>query len=366
MRILPVLLVLCLPAVAPAEKFALKDGDRVVLLGNALVEREQLSGWWELALTTRFHGKKVVFRNLGWSGDDVYGTSRAGFGDANLGFKELREHALALKPTVLLIGYGNVEAFDGPAGKEKFRKGLETLLDALAPAKAKVVLLSPIAPAKLGKPFPDPAKQAENVRLYAQVVSEVASERGHLFADLYTLLDTGEKAKTLDGITLTGEGYRESAGRFEKALGLSEQRFALGLGVKSLGLHAGMNKIAADGLAQGEYTLTMDGTEIATLDAKSWERGLFVRAPAGEAARLEKLRKLIVAKNELYFHRWRPQNVTYLLGFRKHEQGNNAREIPQFDPLVEAKEKEIAALAAPLMVKFELKRAAKPGSKGPG
>ena len=52
---------------------------------------------------------------------------------------------MALKPTVLVIGYGNVEAFDGPAGKEKFRKGLERLLDTLAPTKARVVLLSPVA-----------------------------------------------------------------------------------------------------------------------------------------------------------------------------------------------------------------------------
>ena len=48
----------------------------------------------------------------------------------------------------------------------------------------------------------------------------------------------------------------------------------------------------------------------------------------------ESVRATINAKNELYFHRWRPQNVTYLFGFRKHEQGNNAVEIPQFDPLV--------------------------------
>ena len=36
-RTFPLLLVLCLPASAPAaEKFALKDGDRVVFLGNTL------------------------------------------------------------------------------------------------------------------------------------------------------------------------------------------------------------------------------------------------------------------------------------------------------------------------------------------
>ena len=37
----------------------------------------------------------------------------------------------------------------------------------------------------------------------------------------------------------------------------------------------------------------------------------------------KKIRKLIVDKNELYFHQSRPQNQAYLWGFRKHEQGNN-------------------------------------------
>ena len=36
--------------------------------------------------------------------------------------------------------------------------------------------------------------------------------------------------------------------------------------------------------------------------------------------------------------------VTYLFGFRKHEQGNNAVEIPQFDPLVVELETQIQAL----------------------
>jgi hypothetical protein len=48
-----------------------------------------------------------------------------------------------------------------------------------------------------------------------------------------------------------------------------------------------------------------------------------------------------VRKDELFFNRWRPQNETYLFGFRKHEQGQNAREIPMFDPLIEAADKRI-------------------------
>ena len=75
-----------------------------------------------------------------------------------------------------------------------------------------------------------------------------------------------------------------------------------------------------------------------------------------ERDQVEQLRKTINAKNLLFFYRWRPQNITYLFGFRKHEQGNNAVEIPQFDPLVEAKEKEIARLRKPVPHVYELIR----------
>ena len=57
----------------------------------------------------------------------------------------------------------------------------------------------------------------------------------------------------------------------------------------------------------------------------------------------ESLRQLILKKNELFFHRYRPQNVTYLFLFRKGEQGNNAVDIPKFDPLVKDLEGQISA-----------------------
>jgi hypothetical protein len=70
---------------------------------------------------------------------------------------------------------------------------------------------------------------------------------------------------------------------------------------------------------------------------------------------VERLRKAIVQKNLLYFHRWRPQNDTYLFGFRRHEQGQNAKEIPQFDPLVARVEADIARLRVPVPHTYELR-----------
>ena len=69
---------------------------------------------------------------------------------------------------------------------------------------------------------------------------------------------------------------------------------------------------------------------------------------------MEKIRKITVEKNRLYFHRWRPQNETYLFGFRKHEQGQNAVEIPRFDPLVAEQDAVIAKLKVPVKHTYEI------------
>ena len=64
----------------------------------------------------------------------------------------------------------------------------------------------------------------------------------------------------------------------------------------------------------------------------------------GGASALGDLQELIRAKNKLFLHRHRPQNETYLRGFRAHEQGTNAAEIARFEPLVAAKDAEIQKL----------------------
>jgi hypothetical protein len=64
---------------------------------------------------------------------------------------------------------------------------------------------------------------------------------------------------------------------------------------------------------------------------------------------VEPLRQAIIEKNQLFFYRWRPQNETYLFGFRKHEQGKNGKEVAEFDPLVGKAEDEIEKLRKALM-----------------
>src|SRR5262249_28085914 len=45
-------------------------------------------------------------------------------------------------------------------------------------------------------------------------------------------------------------------------------------------------------------------------------------------------------------YRSRPENMAYIFGFRRREQGQNAVEIPRFDPLIAAEEAIIGKLRA--------------------
>jgi len=378
-----------------AEEFKLVDGDRVVWVGNVMIEREQRYGYWELALTARFPERNITFRNLGWSGDNVFGEAQARFGSVAEGFRHLKEHVTALNPTVILAGYGGNEAFDGEAGLPRFRKGLEANLDMLAATKARIVLLAPLRQEKMGAPLPDPTEHNRNLRLYRDVLKEVAEKRGYPFVDLYTLV--GEDAGNVpamhltdNGIHLTAYGYWKAASALEKGLGLERGRWLIDLdkggnagvteGVKLADIQASPLRFQATdtllpvppappggpaqgtdrvlrvrGLPAGKYTLRIDDKPVVTNTEAEWATGVkLTRGP--EFDQVEKLRSAIIDKNQLFFHRWRPQNETYLFLFRKGEQGQNAKEVPQFDPLIVKQEEEIAKLRVPMMHRYELKK----------
>jgi lysophospholipase L1-like esterase len=386
-------------AIHAAEPFELKDGDRVVFVGSTLIEREQRYAYWEMALTTHFPDRNITFRNLGWSGDTVFGEARAAFDPVPEGFRRLKDHVLALKPTVIILAYGTNESFEGEAGLPKFVEGLNTLLDTLAPAKARIVLLSPLRQEDLGRPLPDPATNNKNLALYSDAIRKVAEKRHARFVDLYEVLGDGSKKTpsaplTDNGIHLTAFGYWRAGAALEESLGLKPPRLAVivkndGSVVQAQGAKAEQDKtrplcyhvtsdrlpmpnmpdespkgvafswgeqvVRVQGLPEGKYVLMIDGKPAATATAKGWDAEVILeRGP--EFDQVERLRKAVIEKNRLYFHRWRPQNETYLFGFRKQEQGQNAKEIPEFDPFVEKKEGEIAQLRKPQTRTWEFVR----------
>jgi lysophospholipase L1-like esterase len=389
----PLLGLLAVGGVRAGDGFELKDGDRVVLVGNTLIEREQRYGHWESALTRRWPGRKIIFRNLGWSGDTVFGDARASFDPPAKGFSRLVEGVLSLKPTVIVVAYGSNEAFAGKDGLADFVKGLDKLLDALAPAKARIVLLAPLQQEDLGRPLPDPTTENRNLRLYVDALRDAAKKRGLLFVDSLFNLGESKTSLTDNGIHLTNRGYWSTAFELERGLGLPTLNWRVeidaaakaaktpqgtkldkmtfgplrfqatdaALPAASLKSEKGHSErsLAVKGLPPGRYTLSIDGKAVATAGADEWGKGVSI-GTGPEFVQSERLREAIVAKNRLYFYRWRPQNETYLYGFRKHEQGKNAREVPLFDPLVEKQETEIDKLRVPATHTYELKEEAKP------
>lgn len=288
------------------EPIELKDGDRVVFLGNTLIEREQKYSYWELLLTVAWPDRNVTFRNLGWSGDTVWGESRAGFGTQADGFKALKEQVAEAKPTVIFVGYGNVEAFAGENGLPKFLEGFNQLLDVLEATKARIVVLGPTLQNGAESPNPHWKQYNGDVRSYSRAMSEAVGKRGHRYVEFITITES-KPFQTNDVLPMTEDGAT----------------------IAELGY------VALFDAMTDQLQLPKESEDLADK--------LFP-----EDGSVPPLLVSIRKKNELFFHRWRPQNETYLFGFRKHEQGNNAKEVFEFDPLVTAEEKKIAELRTKL------------------
>lgn len=395
---------LCLTAVwglAPA--FELKDGDRVAWIGNTLIEREQEFGYWELALTARWPERHITFRNFGWSGDTVTGESRKYYGSyrntemEQKGLDRLLRHVKQFKPAVMFLGYGANASFQGEEGLPAFLDGYRALLDRLEEAaEARCVLVSPIRHENLGPPYPDPAAHNRDLELYTRAIGRLAGERGCEFVDFFHALGQHTKPSrplTHNGIHLTAYGYYHAALALEAELGLDPAARRVSADLNSRrsvpegaalipysspkkvrlsvrwpllpipapeeapGREAALGgALAVQGLVPGVWRLMANGETLAKHRAALWERGVALRrGPA--AARAERLRKVILEKNRLFFHSYRPHNDTYLRGFRKHEQGRNAAEIERFDPLVWKNEEKIRELRVPARRTYVLRRA---------
>lgn len=283
------------PAGAAPPPFELKSGDRVVFLGNTMIERAQKFGRWESVFLRSFPEAKLSFRNLGWSGDTVWADSRGIFDPPAVGYQRMIKQIQDLKPTVILLGYGGNEAFAGKPGLVAFENQLNKLLTDLKSTEAKIVIVSPYRYENQGAPLPDPAEHNRDLKLYTEALKRVADKGDYYFVDLYHQLIPAPAGApglkwTTNSIHLTEAGYQKAA-----------------------------EIIAAD-LGLQPITLSPDVDQ--------------------------QVRDLTYHKNRQYFYNWRPQNITYLLGFRKHEQGQNAKELPQFIPLIEKNEAQIHRLVS--------------------
>ena len=311
----------CLASVAIATSAAfaaespldLKDGDRVVFLGDTFFEREVDYGYLELDLTLAHPDHALTFRNLSWAGDTPMGRARASFDwskPETEWLKLVKGQVSLVKPTVAFLSYGTTAALElaetppteAAARSAKFTADLVRLMDAVNEVSGQPVRFVVVGPplrermasadsrSGASTAFPEDAA----IRATDAALRQLATEK-HL--PYVSLLEAHPKLSGPKAIAGTVDGFAPNE--------RSEARLA--------------------------------GHIVQVLGAK------LSGVPGGDAAPTPLL-SAIRAKNELFFHRWRPANSTYLFGFRKHEQGRNAVEIPQFDPLVAAWDTRIAGL----------------------
>ncbi|MBM4067688.1 MAG: SGNH/GDSL hydrolase family protein [Planctomycetes bacterium] len=320
----------------------LADTDRVLLLGGGFIEQERLHCYLETRLLRHHPRGQLLFRNLGWGGDTVRGSARTGGFENPQGFARLLKEVTQWKPTVILVGYGMNESFAGAKGIDVFVKDYRSLLDKLAPLKSRLILLAPTYHEALGPPHPDPTEHNKSLQSYAEAIRDLAQKRDVEFINLFHAMKTAKATMpgrifTTNGIQPNELGYAVIARTVEKALGYasaSDWHFTVSAkgkvreqgGVKEKveatkrGLRLWIQEpvvpvtdpLAKEGLvlrvtdlADGMHVLTVGGKEVLRATGEAWGRGLFIAAgnPDGE-----KLRQAVIAKNELFYRRWRPFN----------------------------------------------------------
>jgi glucose/arabinose dehydrogenase len=205
---------------------AVNPGDKIVLIGNTFAERMTMFGHYETRLHARYPEHKLVFRNLGWSADEVALRPRQNAFDDH-GHK-LEDH----KPQVLIAAFGFNESFGGEKGLAKFEKDLaefikkttSTSYDGKNPPK--LILLSPIANEdRTDRKILAGTWNNARLAMYSAAMKKVADEHKVACVDLFTstqklLADSSASGQylTINGVHLNDAGYAAVAPILDEAL----------------------------------------------------------------------------------------------------------------------------------------------------
>jgi putative heme-binding domain-containing protein len=203
------------PQAPVAGTFTLKNGDRVCIIGNTLAERMQHDGWLETYLHSRFPKHNLVFRNLGFSGDELTLRLRsASFGKPD-------EWLTRCKADVVFAFFGYNESFAGAEGLPKFKQDLDQFLKHTLSQKyngkspPRVVLFSPITHEDMkDHNLPDGMANNARLKLYAQAMAEVASANKVSFVDLFTLTSGVNIIASSSRVTINGIHLNEVGNQY--------------------------------------------------------------------------------------------------------------------------------------------------------
>ncbi len=271
----------------------LKEGDRIALIGNTLFDRDRLFGYFESLVHQTHADKRLEVRTLAWSADEVDLQPRPdNFGD-------LDQHLTAQKADVIFAAFGYNESFAGLEAIPEFKSRLRafirhTVSRAYNGASGpRLVLVSPIANENV-EGVAAATLNNERIAAYTKAMESVAAEEKVGFINVFEgtriAMEDPRTDLTFNGAHLVDEGYRV------------------------------FGKIAF------EKTF---GEEL---------------APEVN----ERIREVVVEKNEQFFYRYRPLNTFYYTGGRNQAYGylDFLPAMRNFDIMVANRDQRIWDLAA--------------------
>ena len=305
--------VLTLTARALPKEPWLKAGDVVALVGGENMVALAEEGWLETLVTWAQPGDRIRFRSLAWEGDTVFEQRR------DLNYPALETQLDRMGATVVICQFGKMESFAGKEGVAAFTEAYEKLLARLSGEKKRRIALV------LPTPFWPPL-----TGIAPLVLPDLTPRNAYLSACLEAIRAVAGKC-----------GARVL--RRESLPTLSPSQFPT---------RDGVHPIPGAEFPSG-VILAIDLEALsANEDPGHQDPGYIKPVPVEKRA----LRTAIAAKNRLWFHYTRPQNWAFLAGNRTNQPSSRdhldptrrwfPEEMEQWLPLIEAKEKEIQALAA--------------------
>ena len=161
---------------APPGGFFIRDGDRVVFLGDSITEQKLYSSLIEMFALTRFPEWNLRFRNAGWSGDTAGG-----------GVGRLDRDVLSFSPTLVTVKYGMNDHGYGPFILERcqaYVKNQDQIAHKLKEKGARVVFLTP-QPIEDKRTDPDKDVRNQSLRQYSDGLQTVAASNAAAFVDQF-------------------------------------------------------------------------------------------------------------------------------------------------------------------------------------
>ncbi|QDU31055.1 multifunctional acyl-CoA thioesterase I and protease I and lysophospholipase L1 [Anatilimnocola aggregata] len=395
----------CFTAAAPAaEPFQVKAGDVWVMAGDSITAQRQHSNYIEAYYRTRYPNLKVQFRNSGVGGHTT-GSTLARF-DYDLA---------AFKPTIISIelGMNDVGAGDDPA---RYIAGMQKLLASIRAVKATPVLISS-SPVNDGSKMDDwKSDRCRRIHPYTDALAKLAAEEKVVMVDQYhPLIKLWHENRNEDNtqkLSLGGDpvhpgpvGQYTMAAAILAGLGAEKEVSSATLDADGKVVDAKQCKISdvkagagslsftrlderspwpvptacktalqvlpsiadqsryllqVNGLAAGDYSVSLNGKEVAKVTAEQLAAGWNI-ATAGEAATGERGQQIVALIGKLQG----PANNAFRTASKANDVAVKAKDeakiaetqkaIAEAQAAIDALETELAALCQPQPIAFEIK-----------